>query len=82
MQLASRVAPLYNTLIKVKPIRQLINRIAGFHPERTLPEVYAQSLRLWFSMRHELANRRLGTRDEGGEERHKLANRRLGTGDR
>ena len=73
MQLASRVAPLYNTLIKVKPIRQLINRIAGFHPERTLPEVYAQSLRSWFSMRHEALGTSLptggwaqGTGHEGG----------------
>jgi Fe-S oxidoreductase len=51
MQLASRVAPLYNTLVQLKPVRQLINRIAGFHPERTLPEVSAQSLRSWFGER-------------------------------
>jgi Fe-S oxidoreductase len=53
MQLASRFAPLYNTLVQLRPVRQLINRIAGFHPERTLPEVSAQSLRSWFYTRQE-----------------------------
>jgi len=72
MQLASRVAPLYNTLVQLRPVRQLINRIVGFHPERTLPEVSAQSLRLWFGERQKGRGKReegRGTKDEGRRKR-------------
>lgn len=50
MKLASRLAPLYN-LFAGSPLRKTFNRLVGFHPDRSLPEVAGQPLRAWHAKR-------------------------------
>jgi len=50
MKLASRLAPLYN-LFAGSPLRKTFNRLVGFHPDRSLPEVAGQTLRAWHAKR-------------------------------
>ncbi len=45
--LASHVPWLWNFVVGTDPLRRLINRIAGFHPERSLPTMHATTLVKW-----------------------------------
>jgi Fe-S oxidoreductase len=49
MKLASPVASIYNLVAGQKALRKLTNKIVGFHPDRSLPELHRQTLRSWFS---------------------------------
>lgn len=48
MKLVSKVPFLFNTFYSVPAFRKLANRLVGFHPDRTMPEVAKQTLRKWF----------------------------------
>lgn len=47
MKLVSKVPFLFNTFYSVPAFRKLANRLVGFHPDRTMPEVAKQTLRSW-----------------------------------
>ena len=47
--LASRVPWLWNTVVATPALRRIVNRLSGFHPDRTLPRLQRQTLRRWFS---------------------------------
>jgi len=47
MRLASAVAPLYNFLGRNRFFRRMINRLLGFHPDRSLPEVAGLTVKNW-----------------------------------
>jgi FAD/FMN-containing dehydrogenase/Fe-S oxidoreductase len=49
MKLASSFATMYNLVAGQQALRSLTNKIVGFHPARSLPEVHAQPLRTWFA---------------------------------
>jgi Fe-S oxidoreductase len=51
MKLASAVAPLYNYLGRSRLFRRMINRLLGFHPERSLPEVAGLTVKNWHRKR-------------------------------
>jgi len=51
MRLASKFAPVYNYLVRNRLFRRTINRLLGFHPERTLPEVAGLTLKDWHRKR-------------------------------
>jgi Fe-S oxidoreductase len=48
MKLASPVASMYNLVAGQQMLRRLTNKIVGFHPDRSLPELHSQTLRGWF----------------------------------
>jgi FAD/FMN-containing dehydrogenase/Fe-S oxidoreductase len=58
MKLASRLAPLYNALTRTPLLRKMMNRIAGFHPNRSLPQVAGQTLKSWHQKRQSAAGHR------------------------
>ena len=47
MRAASAVAPLYNFLGGSRFFRRMINRVLGFHPDRSLPEVAGLTVKKW-----------------------------------
>jgi Fe-S oxidoreductase len=47
MKMASAVAPMYNLLGRNLFFRRMINRLLGFHPERSLPEVAGVTVKQW-----------------------------------
>lgn len=51
MHLAAFVPKIYNQLVSKPLIRKTINRLAGFHPERSLPHLADQQLSGWFKKR-------------------------------
>lgn len=51
MKLASRLAPLYNALVHIGLFRKTMNRLVGFHPNRSLPSVAGQTLKAWHRKR-------------------------------
>jgi Fe-S oxidoreductase len=51
MQIASRFSGLYNSLTAVPFIRKSLNRMVGFHPNRTLPSVSGETWYQWFQRR-------------------------------
>ena len=51
MRLASRFSGIYNWMIETPVIRKTMNRLVGFHPERTLPRVSGTTLRDWHAAR-------------------------------
>ena len=51
MKLASRLAPLYNVFTSIEPVRKILNRLVGFHPNRSLPQVAGQTLKTWHRKR-------------------------------
>jgi FAD/FMN-containing dehydrogenase/Fe-S oxidoreductase len=46
--LASYVPWAYNMVVKNAPLRKIVSRIVGFHPERTLPVLHDTTLQNWF----------------------------------
>lgn len=51
MKLASGMPFLYNTAVNTPLIRKAINKLSGFHPDRTLPELAKQTLKSWYNSR-------------------------------
>ena len=51
MKLASGLAPLYNAFTRVPLFRRTLNNLVGFHPDRSLPLVAAETLRSWHQKR-------------------------------
>ena len=49
MGLASLAPWLYNAIYDTPALRRIANRIVGFHPDRTMPELGKVTLRSWFS---------------------------------
>jgi Fe-S oxidoreductase len=47
MRAASAVAPIYNYLGRNRLFRRMINRVLGFHPDRSLPEVAGLTVKKW-----------------------------------
>jgi Fe-S oxidoreductase len=48
MKLASIAPGIYNFLFKTDAIRRVVNRLVGFHPDRTMPLLHGTTLRKWF----------------------------------
>jgi hypothetical protein len=48
MALASTVPWVYNLFFKTPLSRRLINKMVGFHPDRTMPVLHKSTLRKWF----------------------------------
>lgn len=53
---ASLLPKLANLITQTPALRRLINRLVGFHPERTLPPVARQTLHAWFAAHKPHAN--------------------------
>lgn len=51
---ASLCPPLYNGIFQTPFLRRIANRMAGFHPDRTMPRINPITLRKWFAKRHPL----------------------------
>ena len=51
MKLASGMAPVYNALTRIPLLRKTMNRIVGFHPDRSLPAVAGHTLKTWHQKR-------------------------------
>ncbi len=49
MRLASAVAPLYNLVAGTPLFQRMMSKVIGFHPDRSMPKVHAQSLRKWYN---------------------------------
>ncbi len=56
MKLASGMAPLYNALTRIPLLRKTMNKIVGFHPDRSLPEVAGQTLKTWHQKRQPITS--------------------------
>jgi Fe-S oxidoreductase len=48
MKLASIFPPAYNFIFKNKLLRRTANKLVGFHPDRTMPELNPITLRAWY----------------------------------
>lgn len=48
MRLASIAPWAYNFIFKTDFTRRIANRVVGFHPDRTMPLLYSQTLRGWY----------------------------------
>jgi FAD/FMN-containing dehydrogenase/Fe-S oxidoreductase len=46
-QLASHAPWLWNGLIKTPALRKTLNRLVGFHPDRTIPRLHSTTLEKW-----------------------------------
>jgi Fe-S oxidoreductase len=53
-RLASIFPPLYNGIVQTPWLRRTLNRLVGFHPDRTLPRLNRTTLRSWFAKRKPL----------------------------
>jgi Fe-S oxidoreductase len=51
MRLASFVPSLYNFVLRTNVLRRNMNRLVGFHPDRTMPLLAKQTLGKWFDKR-------------------------------
>ncbi|MBC8033189.1 MAG: FAD-binding protein [Chitinophagaceae bacterium] len=51
LKLASFVPGVYNAIYSTPVLRRTLNRMVGFHPERTMPLLYTTTLRKWFAKR-------------------------------
>lgn len=49
MKLASIAPSVYNFIVKTPFLRKNFNKIVGFHPDRTMPELSKQTLKKWFN---------------------------------
>ena len=58
MALAQRFSGLYNFAMGSNLLRPVLNRMAGFHPARSIPPVAGTTLRQWFRKRKPLQNAR------------------------
>ncbi|HEX6914567.1 MAG TPA: 4Fe-4S dicluster domain-containing protein, partial [Chitinophagaceae bacterium] len=48
MKMASVFPQAYNFLFRTTPLRRLVNRIVGFHPDRSMPLLHSTTLRSWY----------------------------------
>ncbi|MBL7740090.1 MAG: FAD-binding protein [Chitinophagaceae bacterium] len=51
MKLASLAPSLYNAVLSNQFLRRSMNRLIGFHPDRTMPLLSKETLRTWFTKR-------------------------------
>ncbi|UEG52435.1 FAD-binding protein [Mucilaginibacter daejeonensis] len=51
MKLASIAPGVYNAIVNNDVARRAMNKLIGFHPDRTMPELAKQTLRSWFKGR-------------------------------
>ncbi len=51
MRLASFTPSIYNAVLSTPFLRRTINKLIGFHPDRTMPLIAKETLRNWFSRR-------------------------------
>ena len=67
MALASVAPWAYNLLFKTTPLRKMVNKLVGFHPERTMPLLHKSTLRQWWKKhkRGMTDNRGRSTDDRG-----------------
>ena len=65
MRLAARFSWLYNALVEFSPARMLLNKLVGFHPNRTLPQVATQTWRSWFEKRQRNTERQGTSKSKG-----------------
>ncbi|MFC5409764.1 FAD-binding and (Fe-S)-binding domain-containing protein [Larkinella bovis] len=63
MSLASLAPWAYKAVYETPMLRRMANRMAGFHPERTMPELHSITLRKWFEKNR--AGGRKGEKQEG-----------------
>lgn len=48
-KVAGKVPWAWNAAFGATPVRRMLNRLSGFHPDRTIPPLSRQSLRRWFA---------------------------------
>ncbi|GAB4051095.1 FAD-binding and (Fe-S)-binding domain-containing protein [Spirosoma litoris] len=60
MKMASLVPWAYNGFYETASLRQIANRIVGFHPDRTMPEMAKTTLRKWWWEQKKEENERIG----------------------
>jgi FAD/FMN-containing dehydrogenase/Fe-S oxidoreductase len=48
MALAAIAPRAYNFIFKTTSLRRIVNKMVGFHPDRTMPLLYKTTLRKWF----------------------------------
>ena len=48
MKLASIFPPAYNLIFKTEVLRRMVNKLVGFHPDRSMPELNPITLRSWY----------------------------------
>ncbi len=48
MKLASIFPPAYNLIFKTEALRRTANKLVGFHPDRSMPELNPITLRSWY----------------------------------
>jgi len=59
MRLASLFRPLYNFIFGTTALRKIANRLVGFHPERSMPLLGAQTLQSWHKKRVHTLNKKV-----------------------
>ncbi|MBC7921505.1 MAG: FAD-binding protein [Ferruginibacter sp.] len=64
--LAALVPWAYNAVFGTKALRQLANRVIGFHPDRTVPLLAKRTLRSWFEKRERKEGKNGAQRTESG----------------
>jgi len=57
MQLASLAPSLYNGLLSNRFLRKNINKLIGFHPNRSMPLLETETLNNWFNKRRKSTNK-------------------------
>jgi len=57
-RLASLAPALYNAVLQTPALRRMVNRMLGFHPDRTMPRLNPITLRRWFARHLPLHSRR------------------------
>ncbi|MBN8687695.1 MAG: FAD-binding protein [Chitinophagales bacterium] len=57
MKLAATVSGLYNSFYRVPFFRRMANRLAGFHPDRTMPALAGVTLRKWYAAYQKAKNK-------------------------
>jgi FAD/FMN-containing dehydrogenase/Fe-S oxidoreductase len=53
-RLASLAPALYNAVLQTPALRRIVNRLLGFHPDRTMPRLNPVTLRKWAARRRPL----------------------------
>jgi Fe-S oxidoreductase len=57
-RLASLAPWLYNAILQTPVLRRIVNRLIGFHPDRTMPRLNHKPLHKWFAQRKPLQSKR------------------------
>ncbi len=64
MKMASMFSGIYNWMIETPILRKTMNRLVGFHPDRTLPSVSRTTLRKWHAARTKSPSRNAIVKDK------------------